>query len=465
MINRVLIRIKVIQLLYSYLLVEKHFMLESQPVPPTTEKRFAYSLYLDLLVLMVKISRHLELRKGYLPLETTRFISRVSTDDIIKNLLMKYNVEPFPYQDLVAPLSETIKESAIFKNFIKTRGEERHEAEPIWEQIFNVILYPSPLLNEAIATRPTFSMRGVDRVRKMMNETFSNFYTSGNGLGDALNELDKSLAAAHSLYKMLLLLPVELTRMESQMLDENRHKYITTEQDLNPDLRFVENQLVERIASNEKIQEFEKSNKFSWFNDDQHLLRHLLKVIKESDIYLDYMDFPVTDLSTDCEFWRNVFKHIIFNDEEFLETLEDKSVFWNDDLEIIGTFVLKTIRRFEEGDPADAVLGMFKDREDEEFGGRLYRYVVTDKDIYKGMIDRALDHKSWASERLAFMDVVIVMTALAEMLNFPKIPLTVSLNEYIEIAKSYSTPKSGPFVNGLLATIIKQLRDSGELLK
>lgn len=143
MINRVLIRIKVIQLLYSYLLIEKHFMLESQPTPPTTEKRFAYALYLDLLVLMVKIAGNIEQRGGFRPLFATRFISSVNADDTIKALMTKYRVEPFPYQALVGPLSEKIKESAIYRNYIK-KVRSDNDSETVWQEIFNIIISPDP---------------------------------------------------------------------------------------------------------------------------------------------------------------------------------------------------------------------------------------------------------------------------------------------------------------------------------
>ena len=464
MINRVLIRIKVIQLLYSYLLIEKHFMLESQPTPPTTEKRFAYALYLDLLVLMVKIAGNIEQRGGFRPLFATRFISSVNADDTIKALMTKYRVEPFPYQALVGPLSEKIKESAIYRNYVK-KVRSDNDSETVWQEIFNIIISPDPDLGAVASTLPNFSLRAVDRVRNMMADTFENFYSSAGNLSDALKQLRISLSKARDLYFILLLLPVELTRLEDRLLDENRHKYITTEQDINPDMRFVDNQLSAHIDANPDVREFVEKTKFSWFNADSHTLHQLLKAIKESDIYADYMQFPATDLATDCEFWRNGFKHIIFDNADFLETLEDKSVFWNDDLEIIGTFLLKTLRRFEEGNPDNAVLPMYKDDEDARFGEELYSDVIKNKDIYRSMIDQALDHTVWERERLAFMDVVVVMTAIAEIIDFPKIPLTVSLNEYIEIAKSYSTPRSGQFVNGLLASVIDNLHAEGRLAK
>ena len=177
------------------------------------------------------------------------------------------------------------------------------------------------------------------------------------------------------------------------------------------------------------------------------------------------MDAPVTDFKTDCEFWRNLMKQVVLPSPTLQEYMEDKSVFWNDDLEIIGTFVLKTLKRVEDGKMDSAIMAMFKDDEDARFGPELLTKVLMKKDSLRSMINSAVNGRAWDSERLAFMDVVIIMTALAEIMGFPKIPVTVSINEYIEIAKTYSTAKSGAFVNGVLATIVGQLQEEGKLIK
>ena len=281
---------------------------------------------------------------------------------------------------------------------------------------------------------------------------------------DALKTLRHSLEKAHELYFWLLLLPVELTNLREQQIDINRHKFITTEEDINPNLRFVENELIERLRQSALFNEYVEDKKISWMPNDRIIISNLLKLIMESDIYNEYMNAPSTDIHSDCEFWRNIYKHIIFNNPDFLETLEEKSVFWNDDLNIIGTFVLKTIKRFEDN-PDQAIMSMFKDDEDAIFGDELFKATVKNKEEYRSYINEFVKKDSWDSERLAFMDVVIILTAIAEILNFPKIPIKVSVNEYIEMAKAYSTPKSGAFINGILASIINSLKREGKLLK
>lgn len=467
MINRILIRIKVVQLLYSYLLLEKHFMLETQPTPPTKEKRFAYALYLDMLVLIVKAAESIEKRGGERPLYENKFIRNLLADEKIKSLLLKYRGQQFPYEAAVDGIVTKIKESGLYKNFLKKDIGETGADLTVWRDIFNTIIASDLRLNSLFTQTENFTLRGVDRMKDLMSVTFTNFLSSNDSVTDALKQLRQSLGMSRELYFRLLTLPVELTRLRELEIDEARHKYITTDEDLNPNMRFVENQLVALIAADAEVNEFVDKNKLAWLPEDRILLTSLLRRIKESDLYAEYMDFPATDLHNDCEFWRNVYKQVIFPNPDFLEALEDKSVFWNDDVDIIGTFMLKTLKRFEESVESgeSAVLAMYKDEEDARFGAELFTATVRNKDIYRDIINSVINTTTWDTDRLAFMDVVILLTAVAEILCFPKIPTQVSINEYIELAKSYSTPKSGLFVHGVLGGVVAKLREDGRLTK
>lgn len=463
MINRILIRIKVIQILYAYLLVEKQFSLESSPTSPTREKRFAYSLYLDLLLLMIKISDSITQRGGYRPLGDTRFIIRLKSDEQIKSLLTKYSYGGFQLESLVEPLAEKIKDSALYKNFLKKRGEDDGvSAETVWREIFRIIIMPNEKLNSLAELRENYTMKGVEKASELVYSTFVNFMSSQDGSQSVKKMLRESLNKAEELYYRLLWLPVELTDLEERNLDERRHRYVTSDTDLNPNLRFVENTLVDLIRNNKEICDYIERGKYSWERESPLMLNHLLKSIRESELYAEYMKTPAGDEVQDYEFWKNVMRKIVFQNEYFLETIEENSVYWNDDIDIIGTFVIKTFRRLDEG---YGVLPQFKDEEDAHFGEQLVCDVIKNKDQYRGYINTALDEKQWESERLAFMDVVIMETALAEILNFPKIPLNVSFNEYIEIAKSYGSAKSGSFINGLLGTVIANLQKENILHK
>lgn len=465
MINRVLIRIKVIQILYSYLLVEKKFSFEDMPSMPTKEKRFAYALYLDMLVLLDRIAHNIRRRGGDEPLTDTRFIKRLDNDDQLKPHLSRYRSVAFPFDSVADRISEDLKDSSFYKNWLKkSESGELGADEGLWRNIFNIFVVPDAALNELISKRENFTLKGVERMKEMMENTFTAFLASQDDGADAAKAFAKSIDMARDLYFLLLILPLELADLRERQLEDNREKYLATAEDLNPNMKFVENSLVEEIRRNEIIQSYVEKNGLSWLQTDPLMMESLLKAIMDSELYVEYMDDPVSSPAKDMEFWKNIFRKVILENHDFLEYLEDKSVFWNDDLDIMSTFAIKTFRRLSEGD-RNAVLDKFKDEEDSRFGYDLIRYVLRNKDEYRGYIDDALVEHRWDRDRLAFMDVLVIETALAEILNFPKIPLSVSVNEYIEIAKSYSSSKSGGFVNGLLGCVLRNLKESGKLLK
>ena len=468
MINRVLIRMKTVQLLYSYLLVEKPFSLESQPSNPTKEKRFAYNLYLDLIFLMDKLSHQIMGKNKTYPLADTRFILRTENDDKIKSLKIKYKDGSFPFSNVELILKDAIKESLLFKEFEKNR-DKGEMPDNFWENVFKSIIIPNPVLTETIKNLPGYSLSGVERMEILMEETFKNFYSSKDNVDDALKTLKKSMDEARNLYMRLLSLPVELTRLRMDQLELNRQKLLATNDDLNPNMSFVNNRIPVLIEADKEFDDYVERHKLSWRVEDPELLEILLKAILDSEIYRAYEAETIKDIKKDSDFWKNVLTDIILNNEAFLEYLENKSVFWNDDLEIMASFVLKTFKRFENPDTeSTAVMPMYKDGEngrDAKFGADLFNYVVRNKDIYRKYIEEALAHDKWETDRLAFMDLVVTMTALAEIINYPDIPLSVSINEYIEIAKSYSSEKSGQFVHGLLASLISKLRENKVIVK
>lgn len=467
MINRILIRIKVIQILYSFLLMEKHFSLEAMAENPTKEKRYAYSLYLDLLVLMIKISESITQRGGYQPLVNTRFIKRLKSEDAVSSLLAKYRVQPFLFAGIVDSLATKVKESGIYKNYLKDFKDGKPEADvSLWSDIYNILIYPDSGLNALITRMPGYTISGAERARDLLNSTFSNFMASGDNNMEAEALLQQSFDKARELYFRLLWLPVEFTDMQERKLDDRRYRHLVSDEDRNPNMKFVENSFVNALRNCTVLTKYIEDHKICWADENRVMMDSLLKCILESETYTRYMESSEHSGKEDAEFWREILKKFVYNNQFFLEAMEDQSVFWNDDLEIIGTFVLKTIRKYIEDKSNNfVVLDQFKDKEDEKFGSELVRYVLKNREEYRGMIDSVIDKSQWESERLAFMDVVVMETALAEILNFPSIPLSASMNEYIEIAKSYSTQKSGGFVNGILGKIIKELQDEGKLIK
>lgn len=293
---------------------------------------------------------------------------------------------------------------------------------------------------------------------------YSYFLTSKERtLEDAKKELSKSLDKAYELYHALFVLMIDLTNMQDLHLDEAKHKYIPSEEDLNPNMRFVENGFVEALKNNQALEDYKKETPISW-QDDYIFMKLMLEKVLNSDIYQEYMSADTTDFKNDCDFWKNILKKVILPDEDFAELLESKSVYWNDDLDIMSTFTIKTINKWAIGGKQD-LFNMYKDKEDAAFGEELFMLVVKNRQQYDEIIDMFIQTESWDKDRIPIMDRIILMTAIAEIINFPKIPTRVTMNEYIEIAKYYSTAKSGIFVNGILNTIINYLKKEGTISK
>jgi len=241
-------------------------------------------------------------------------------------------------------------------------------------------------------------------------------------------------------------------------------RFLATAEDLNPDTRFVDNALVKIIRESAEMESYFTDNPFNW-SDYPEFIRSIHAKVLESQLYADYMVAESTDLEKDCDFWRAVMKNIILPSDDLAELLESMSVFWNDDLDITGTFVIKTIKRIGSGKEGKILLPQYKDDEDAAFGGELFVDTIENFDLYRSYIDKFIDARQWDTDRLAFMDVVIMATAIDELLHYPAIPIPVTLNEYIEIANCYSTPRSGQFVNGILYSVINYLKEEGKLNK
>lgn len=458
---------KTVQLLYSYLLVEKPFSLESQPSNPTKEKRFAFSLYLDTIYLIYQLANAIVGKNKKRPLATSRFVLRIENDDQFRALIEKYRATEYPFASIEAALGEKIKDSLLFREFEKKR-DEGLPIENFWENVYNAIISPDPSYNKVVGSMPGYSLSGVERMKTMMDVTFKNFYSSRDNIDDALKTLEASMQKARDLYMRLLALPVELTALHREKLEQNRKKLLATVADMNPNMKLVDNRIVELIERDPEFSKYVETNHLSWKGEDPELLQNLLKTVLESEEYNKYLT-EEPGIKKDYEFWQDILVNVILNNEEFLEYLENKSVFWNDDLEIMTSFVIKTLKRLENPYTREtAVLPMYKDGidgKDAHFGAELFNYVVRNKDIYRKYIQDVLKEDKWDAERLAFMDLVITMTALAEIINYPEIPVNVSINEYIEIAKSYSSNKSGQFVHGLLASLIEKLKEENIINK
>ncbi len=298
---------------------------------------------------------------------------------------------------------------------------------------------------------------------KIVQILYSYYKSDGKSLPLAEKELFHSIGKTYDLYYHLLQLSIEITRYAANKIETKRNRLRPSEEDLHPNTRFIENSFVAQLSTNLQFNEYLKANKLSWVNDSE-IIRILFEEIISSEFYTTYMNSPEVDYAADKDIWRKIFKKIMLQSEDLDDSIQDQNIYWTDDIELVVSFIIKTIKRFDpENGVEQPLLPMFKDEEDSEFATKLIRSVLTKGDSLRQMIDE--NTKNWELDRIAFMDIVIMQVALAELLDFPTIPVNVTLNEYIEIAKTYSTDKSGTFINGVLDNIVGELKKENKLIK
>lgn len=298
---------------------------------------------------------------------------------------------------------------------------------------------------------------------KVIQVIYAYYQNGGKNLDAAEKELFYSLSKAYDLYKYLLTLMIEVTQFADRRIDNRRHKLRPTEEDLNPNTRFIDNAFMAQLMQNVQLEEFRANQKRTW-DDEGDFVKHLFERIEETKAYQEYMAKETLTYEDDRELWRKLYRSTIAQNDEIDEILEEQSLYWNDDKAIVDTFVLKTIKRFEpESGAEQELMPEYKDDEDKEFARKLLRTAITGAEAYRKLMEN--NAKNWDMERFAFMDILIMQVALAEIFAFPSIPVSVTLNEYVEIAKMYSTPKSGGFINGMLDGIVNQLKSENKLNK
>ena len=297
---------------------------------------------------------------------------------------------------------------------------------------------------------------------KIVQLTYAYYQNGSNNLTNAEKDLMFSLSKAYSLYNYLLLLIVAISKEMRHRVEVNTNR-ANREGTPAPSTKFVDNRFALQLENNNALLDYVDEQKLTWSNDVE-FIRKMCGLIEQSQIYQEYMAAEDDSYDADREVWRKLYKAIIQDNDDLDALLEEKCIFWNDDKEIVDTFVLKTIKRF---DPANGkkqeLLPEYNDDEDKEFARKLFRATILNADQYQRYMSDA--SRNWDFSRLAYMDVVIMQIAIAEMMTFMNIPISVTINEYVGLAKLYSTIKSGGYINGMLDTIARFLVDTGELNK
>jgi N utilization substance protein B len=298
---------------------------------------------------------------------------------------------------------------------------------------------------------------------KIVQILYSYYKSDGKSLPLAEKELFHSIEKTYDLYFHLLNLSIEITKFASDRIETKRNRLRPTSEDLNPNTRFIDNSFISQLSKNVQFNDYLTLRKLSWVNYPD-IIKELYEEVIVTDFYSEYMNASTLDYASDKDVWRKIFKKVILQNENLDDSIQDQSIYWTDDIEMVVSFIIKTIKRFDETKAEEQpLLPMFKDQEDSEFASKLLRSVLTKGPVLREMIDT--NAQNWEIDRIAFMDIVIMEVALAELLDFPTIPVNVTLNEYIEIAKTYSTEKSGTFINGVLDNIVGELKKENKLIK
>ncbi len=277
------------------------------------------------------------------------------------------------------------------------------------------------------------------------------------------SELHFSIKKTYDLYHLLFAILGELSDFANERIESRKLKNLPTEEDLNPNLKFINNRLIIRLKSDISLTEYLKANKLSWSNYPD-LIRGIYNSLIESELYNEYINSSTDDFQSDRRFCEEFFSNILVNSEIMLNELEEQSIYWNDDLDFTISMVIKTVKKFKgQDDQNEYLMSLYKDQEDQEFTSKLFRQAIANNIENRKIIENYT--KNWDVDRVAIMDILIMQLALTELMEFPSIPIKVTLNEYIELAKYYSTTKSSTFINGVLDRITKDFKEEGKIIK
>ena len=297
---------------------------------------------------------------------------------------------------------------------------------------------------------------------KVMQSVYAVLQSKNDDLIKEENFLKFSIKKATDLYVLQLLLLVEVKKLAFEHLEIRKKNYLATSEDKNPNLKFVHNKIFTAIENSESVKDYViKYNLVNWKNDREYV-RVILDAIQESDIYKNYLNDDVTSFKSDKDFVISIFKKIVAPNEKLYDYYESINLGWVDDFPMVNTLVVKSMKQLNKGRTFD-LKGLDIKEDDLEFLIDLFRKTILHQQEYTADIDDKTPN--WDTDRIAEIDLILIKMAITEFLYFPSIPTKVTINEYIEIAKDYSTAKSSYFINGVLDKILKDYKKSERLNK
>lgn len=284
-----------------------------------------------------------------------------------------------------------------------------------------------------------------------------------SSLKKAEQELFYSIEKTFELYHYFLLLPIDVANYAESRIEIAKNKKIPTYDDLHPNTRFTNNRVISQLRINTSLLHYIETKKLNWTRYPE-LIKGLYTETQESHCYKDFMSSDTTSYEMDKSFICNWYKDVIAQYDPLYQNLEEQSIYWNDEPEFIIGIIIKTIKKFKESDgDASELMPLYKSNEDKEFAGKLLHKVVINHKEYQALIEKY--SKNWDYERIAFLDIIFMQMAIAEGIEFSSIPTKVTLNEYLELAKYYSTLKSNIFINGILDKIFSFLKEENRIKK
>ena len=299
---------------------------------------------------------------------------------------------------------------------------------------------------------------------KCLQALYAYFQSNNTNIALGEKELLHSIEKVYDLYLYQLSLLIEVVNYADSKLQEAKQKRLPSPEDLSPNTKFVDNRLIGKLKINHQLQKELAKHRINWSNDIE-FVRNLYQEIRNSQEYNDFMASSESSFDEDKQFIISVYKNHIAGSISLDQYFEEKSIYWSDDIELIDSMVIKTFKSFiEHSDEYHPILNLYNDEEeDKEYVLQLFRKTIINSAEYEQII--ASKTKNWEVERIALMDILIMKMAICELLNFPSIPVKVTLNEYIDISKRFSTPKSKLFVNGILDKLIADFKEQDKIKK
>jgi|SRR5690554_313833 len=303
--------------------------------------------------------------------------------------------------------------------------------------------------------------------RHIRSKVLQTIYAMSQNQSDQLDIYNRYLLSSieniRELYLVMLSTLTELHQSEKEFLELSAKKYLATEEERNPNTKFVDNAILNMLTESESLGRWMEEFRINHFNVNEHYIKELLSDIKNSELYRDYMGEETQAFKDDKQFVIELFVDFIAPNEKIYAFLEDNKMSWIDDIPVVNTEILRQLEGLKSTKDRIKIGRVFKNEEDRDFAEQLFKKTALNADVFvKEYEDKT---RNWELDRLAEIDGIILNMAVCELQKFPSIPVKVTINEYLELAKDYSTPKSSIFINGILDSLVKEYKNENKLNK